>query len=78
MEVLVDADHAGAAAQGESWMREHFARARAVERGQVAWAGPLWWAHSLLATLLGSMRQSLERVLVRNRERLGRGVRERS
>jgi hypothetical protein len=33
---------------------------------------------SLLATLLGWMRHSLERVLVRNRERLGRGPRDRS
>jgi hypothetical protein len=33
---------------------------------------------SLIATLLGWMRRSLERVLVRNRERLGRALRKRS
>ena len=78
MEALVEADDAGAAAQGERWMREHFALASAVEPGQLAGAGPLWWLRSLLATLLGWMRRSLERVLVRNRERLGRGLRKRS
>src|SRR6266851_1821867 len=78
MEALVEADDAGAAAQGERWMREHFALACAVEPGQLAGAGPPWWLRSLLATLLGWMRRSLERVLVRNRERLGRGPRKRS
>jgi cardiolipin synthase len=78
MEALVEADDAGAAAQGERWMREHFALARAVEPGQLVAAGPLSWLRSLIATLLGWMRGSLERVLVRNRERLGRGLRKRS
>jgi cardiolipin synthase len=78
MEALVEADDAGAAAQGERWMREHFALACAVERGQFAGAGPRWWFRSMLAALLGWMRRSLERVLVRNRERLGRGLRNRS
>jgi cardiolipin synthase len=78
MEALVEADDAGAAAQGERWMREHFALADAVERSQPAGTQPLSWLRSLLATLLGWMRHSLERVLVRNRERLGRGPRDRS
>ena len=78
MEALVEADDAGAAAQGERWMREHFALARGVERSQLPKAGPLGWLGSLLATVLGWIRHSLERVLVRNRERLGRGLRERS
>jgi hypothetical protein len=59
-------------------MREHFALARAVERGQLAGAAPLSWLRSMLATLLGGVRLLLERLLVRNRERLGRGHRERS
>ena len=78
MEALVEADDAGAAAQGKRWMREHFALASAIEPGQLAGAGPLGWLRSLIATLLGWMRRSLERVLVRNRERLGRGLRKRS
>ena len=78
MEALVEADDAGAAGQGERWMREHFALACAVERGQLAEAWPRSWLRSVLATLLGWTRDSLERLLLRNRERLGRGLRERS
>jgi cardiolipin synthase A/B len=77
MEALVEADDEGAAAQGGRWMREHFALASAVDPGDIAGAGPRWWPRSLFATLLGWMRHSLERVLVRNRERLGRGLRKR-
>src|SRR5260370_18718499 len=51
MEALVEADDAGAAAQGERWMREHFALADAVERSQPAGTRPLSWLRSLLATL---------------------------
>lgn len=78
MEALVEADDRGAAAQGERWMREHFRLAKAVEQGQLADAGRLRWLRSLLAAVLGSLRGLLERNLVRNRERLGRGLRERS
>jgi cardiolipin synthase len=79
MDALVEADDAGAAAQGVRWMREHFALARPVEQGQLAGAAPLSWLRSVLATLLGGARHLLEQLLVRNRERrLGRGHRERS
>jgi hypothetical protein len=44
----------------------------------LAGAAPLSWLRSMLATLLGGVRLLLERPLVRNRERLGRGHRERS
>ena len=67
MEALVEADDAGAAAQGDRWMREHFALA--VEQGQEA---RISWVRGLLATLLGWMRYWLERILLRNRERLRR------
>src|SRR5207253_5740838 len=52
MEALVD--DAGAAVQGERWVREHFALA--VEQGQEA---RISWVCGLLATLLGWMRHSL-------------------
>jgi cardiolipin synthase len=78
MEALVEADDADAAAQGERWMHKHFALARGVERGHLVDAGPLRWLRSLIAALLGSVRHSLERLLLRNRERLGRGLRRRS
>jgi len=74
MEALVEADHPGAAAQGERWMHEHWTLASAVAPGP----GRAGWLRSLTAMLLGSLRRSLERLLLRNRERLGRGVRERS
>jgi cardiolipin synthase len=77
MEALVEADHDGAAALGESWMQHHFALAAAVEVDSRSPAGMSTWIPSLLATVLGWARRWLERLLVRNRERLGRGMRER-
>jgi hypothetical protein len=58
-------------------MQHHFALAAAVEADRPSPAGMSTWIPSLLATLLGWARRWLERLLVRNRERLGRGVRER-